>query len=421
MAVTRPFRRSARLSVLFITNFRPAPDLSAGERRLVRMCELLAEMADLRLVAYADDVRPEAGSRTRSGLSGEVRSAGNLEVRLALKARYYDLVVFEFWQTAERYLPQARQLQPHACLVVDTVDLDFVRLARGAEVGAVVDAPLSALRDRELAAYSAADALMFCSAEEESLYRQQESDPRPSVVVSIIVSAIDVMSSSDIPRVLFVGNFLHVPNVDGISWFCATAWPMIRGAIPSAVLELVGSNMSDDIRALGRLEGVHVRGFVADIAEVYGGASVVVAPLRFGAGVKGKVCEALAASIPVVTTSLGMEGLSLVPGRDLVVADDAAGLAEGTVRLLTNRDDAERIGRSGQQAVLRLCGSEAVQPGLRYLLSLSRGNKGRTLRQQLFIGPISRLLIALLPGLRWVRPSRSGRRQGMRSKEASAS
>jgi glycosyltransferase involved in cell wall biosynthesis len=137
--------------------------------------------------------------------------------------------------------------------------------------------------------------------------------------------------------VLFVGGFRHSPNVDGILWFAHDIWPAIASASPGSRLTVVGSRPPPEILALAS-ETIKVRGFIPDDAleRAYRSARVAIAPLRFGAGMKGKVAEAMRFGVPMVTTGVGAQGLADA-GDALLISDDAGGQGELVLRLL--RDD----------------------------------------------------------------------------------
>ncbi len=137
---------------------------------------------------------------------------------------------------------------------------------------------------------------------------------------------------------LFVGGFAHPPNADGVLWFAKEIFPLIREKLPDVVFYVVGSRVTEEIRALEAEEnGIVVKGFVSDeeLLRLYAGCRMVVVPLRYGAGVKGKVVEAIYNGAPIVTTSVGAEG---IPGVEdvLCIADDPADFAEQTAALYTD-------------------------------------------------------------------------------------
>jgi glycosyltransferase involved in cell wall biosynthesis len=145
------------------------------------------------------------------------------------------------------------------------------------------------------------------------------------------------------PRVVFTGALHTVPNRDGIAWFCAQIWPVIRARIPDATLEIVGARPPDDVLALAAREGISVHPDVPDVVPFLKRAAVAVVPLRIGTGSRLKVLEAMAAGRPVVGTSIGVGGLEAEAGRDLLVADGAAMFADAVVRCLSDRELAARL------------------------------------------------------------------------------
>jgi glycosyltransferase involved in cell wall biosynthesis len=132
---------------------------------------------------------------------------------------------------------------------------------------------------------------------------------------------------------LFVGNYAHPPNRDAAAWLAREILPLVRRKRPGVELQLVGSEPTPDVTALAG-PGVVVTGHVPSVAPYLAGCSVFVAPLRLGGGVRMKLLEALAAGVPVVTTTVGAAGLDAVPGRDLLVGDSSEEFAAAVVRLL---------------------------------------------------------------------------------------
>jgi glycosyltransferase involved in cell wall biosynthesis len=131
---------------------------------------------------------------------------------------------------------------------------------------------------------------------------------------------------------VFVGGFRHPPNVDAVRWFAADVFPHVRQRLRDITFHVIGGDVTPEVAALAGLPGVVVHGHVPDIAPYMDGCLVAVAPLRFGAGVKGKINLSMAHGQPVVATSCAVEGMHLVDGHDVLVADDAAALAAAVVR-----------------------------------------------------------------------------------------
>lgn len=137
---------------------------------------------------------------------------------------------------------------------------------------------------------------------------------------------------------LFVGGFAHPPNADAVLWFAREIFPAIRKELPDVKFYVVGSKVTDEIQALEQPDnGIVIKGFVSDeeLERLYASCRVVVVPLRYGAGVKGKVLEALYNGAPVITTSIGAEGIPFVD-QALKIEDTAEGFACQTTGLYQN-------------------------------------------------------------------------------------
>jgi glycosyltransferase involved in cell wall biosynthesis len=153
-------------------------------------------------------------------------------------------------------------------------------------------------------------------------------------------------------------------NVDAAVRLAEEILPRVREGVPGARLELIGTEPAARVRALAG-PGVRVRGHVVDLNAALNEAAVFVAPLRFAAGVQNKVLEAMAAGLPVVTTSEVNEGLRAMPGEHLLLADDDEGLAAAARRLLGDPAERARLGQAGRALVLERFRWEAVGERLR--------------------------------------------------------
>jgi hypothetical protein len=162
----------------------------------------------------------------------------------------------------------------------------------------------------------------------------------------------------------FVGGFRHTPNVDAVSWFIEEIFPLIQAKVPDVVFRIVGSHVPPEIESLRGRPGIEIVGFVEDTTFWLDEAAVSVAPLRYGAGMKGKVTEALSAGVPVVTTSIGAQGLGATSGLHLCIADTAKDFAETVVAALADPLAAERMGREGQRLIQEICGPDMIRRGL---------------------------------------------------------
>lgn len=150
--------------------------------------------------------------------------------------------------------------------------------------------------------------------------------------------------------VLFVGNFKHFPNVDGLLYFAGVIWPRVKEAVPDAKLVIVGNAPTPGVKRLAS-EDVKVVGRVPDMRPYYAKAAVCVIPLRSGSGTRLKLLEALSCGVPVVATSVGGEGLDIEDGANSFIADTPAEFAEKAVRLLKDKELRLRFSQAGRKFV----------------------------------------------------------------------
>lgn len=284
----------------------------------------------------------------------------------ARHAQHFDAVFLSRPFVAAAFLPVVRRYG-HARIAYYGHDLHFSRLRDEAALNG--KRWLRWIADRylrlERSVWLSADLSYYPSKREVQLVGCLE----PSATVAYLAPYhFEVMAPAPLAApggqlLLFVGNFSHQPNVDAVEWLMSEIWPMVRSALPSAELLIVGSGMSDELRRLcgtsGRAQAV---GWVSDgeLIRCYGRARVAVVPLRFGAGVKHKVVAALAHGCPVVTTSVGMQGLDDLPAGGVVVAEAPQQMVQACVRLCTDDACWLQSALAGRQAIADLFTSDAM-------------------------------------------------------------
>lgn len=151
------------------------------------------------------------------------------------------------------------------------------------------------------------------------------------------------------PALVFTGKMDFRPNVDAVLWFFTRVWPLVRAQAPQAHFYVVGKSPHPSLAPLMRDRSVTVTGYVPDILPYFGGADVYVAPLRIGGGTRLKILEAMAAGLPVVSTTLGAEGIALVDGRHALLADDPESFARAALGLLRKPSEGKALGATARQ------------------------------------------------------------------------
>lgn len=151
--------------------------------------------------------------------------------------------------------------------------------------------------------------------------------------------------------IVFLGKMSYAPNVDAVVYFANEVFPHVRALLPGAKFAIVGVSPAKEVLKLAKIPGVSVTGYVEDPYDYIERAKVVVAPLRFSAGIQNKILEAMALRKPIVTTSKGARGIEGKDRTHFVVADDPANMAKKIVELLQDRSQRELLGQQARRLV----------------------------------------------------------------------
>jgi glycosyltransferase involved in cell wall biosynthesis len=272
-------------------------------------------------------------------------------------------------------LPLLRRLAPGAELVFDSVDLHFLRERREAEARGDGAGSRAAERTRqsELALVAATERTWVVSPRERELLAELAPGARVELVSNVHEVHQDAPGLAGRSGAVFVGSFAHAPNVDAAEWLLREIWPHAHAAQPQLRLHLVGAEAPASLRALAAAPGVELHGHVADLDALLDRCRVSVAPLRYGAGVKGKVNQALARGLPVVATGCAAEGMQLAHGEDVWLAESATEVAEGILRLCRDDELWLHLRRGGFENTRRHFSPDAVRTTLRPWLQALRG------------------------------------------------
>ncbi len=302
--------------------------------------------------------RPDRYIRLLEKAGVVVQPAQGDDISELIRYGGFDLALLAFWHIGELYTPVIRVLSPRTKVVVDSVDLHFVRNARLAFVQPADDARPGLLDPstsfeivRELNAYAAADAALTVSEEEARLVNRLLGDQaNASVVPDGEDLRLSTRSFGARQGLLFVGNFRHAPNIDAINYLCRDVLPRLPKAVWKAhPISVIGNGVNDDVRqAVAGLPGVRLIGWVRSLTPHLDKARVAVVPLRYGAGTKRKLIQSLMTGLPSVTTTVGAEGLGLEDGEHALIADDPDVFASAIVRLLKDRALWQRIASAGR-------------------------------------------------------------------------
>jgi len=198
------------------------------------------------------------------------------------------------------------------------------------------------------------DLILTVSQEDKAALAEVADGPAQIEVLPIAIDPGDGPLPRDPtgPHILHLGTMFWPPNADGVLWFAREVYPRIRARLPQVRFSVVGADPPAEVRALSAQDAsIAVTGYVADAQPILQKSSVLVVPLRAGGGMRVKVLNALAQGLPVVTTTIGCEGIAVVPGRDLLVADTPEAFAEAVLRVLTDEELARTLAANGRHLV----------------------------------------------------------------------
>lgn len=384
-----------RLNVLVVSPMAPSPPRFGAQARTHGLLSNLAQHHDLTaVVLHEDGETPDTSGPAMRAYCREVTFVRNPNSvsgwrRRALQARSwvsrrtfqrhlfavpaleqtlnrvlsrqrFDVVFVNFPYLAHYSLRRSPPGDVAPAVVIDSHDIGYDLARQVATSSTRFGQRLHArfnwrkLAREELAAYSAADGVCVCSTADQ---RRLAADA-PSATTVVIPNAADVEylqprrtdPAPDGRTVLFFGLLATVPNVDGVVYFLREIWPLIAAARPDARFVVIGAHPAPAIRAHAG-PGVTILGPVDDLRPYLAAADAIVVPLRLGSGTRLKILEAWAMARPVVSTTLGAEGLGAVPGEHLLIADNSADFASAVLRVLGDPGLGAELGRAGRALV----------------------------------------------------------------------
>jgi hypothetical protein len=348
--------RNVRRRVLVLDHCTPEPDKDAGSMLVLGTMRVLQSLGcKVTFVPEDNYLFLDSYTTDLERLGIECLAAPfvtSVEQYLTAHGHEFDVVLIFRFTAVARNLGAIRRHAPHAKVIFDTVDLHFLRESREGHVRA--DARITErakrIKQDELAIIGRVDCTIVHNALEQALLARE----RPEAQVVLFGWTIDVPGTTVPfgPRhdIAFIGGYQHPPNVDAANYFASEVFPLVRRQLPDVRLHLVGSNPTAALRDL-QSDSIMVRGFVPDLKALLDGVRVTVAPLRYGAGIKGKIATSLSHGVPCVTTPLGVEGMGLEHERDVLVAESSEALAAEVVRLYQDQALWELLSRNGMAFV----------------------------------------------------------------------
>jgi sugar transferase (PEP-CTERM/EpsH1 system associated) len=299
------------------------------------------------------------------------------ELDMLLLEKHYDAVIYESALVAGNRLPEGVKC------IVDQHNIEYELLWRTYQRETnwlrkwYNRRESQLLRPIEIERCGKAD-MVVTTSERDSLLLK---NILPRSVVEVVPNGVDLEvfqcdSREEVcNQIIFTGAMNYYPNIDAVNFFAQRCWPLIQAQIPGATLLIVGSHPLPEVRRLAELPGVTVTGFVPDVRPYLAASPVAIAPLQIGSGTRFKILEALAMQKAVISTSVGCEGLSVVPGKHLLVADQPEAFAQAVITLLNNPEMRAALGTAGRALVEAEYSWERC--GARFLRALETNLKER--------------------------------------------
>ncbi|EQM68733.1 glycosyltransferase [Pseudomonas tohonis] len=383
--VDRAKDRMATRRVLILDHCTPTPDQDAGSLAAYNSLLLFREMGFQTTFIPEDNFLYVPGytdALQREGIEVLYRPfVHSVESHLKEYGERYDLVYIIRPKVVERHIALVRKYCAQAKVLFNTADLHFIRMEREAKL---LNDPVRAraagkMKQMEYSAIQAVDGTIVVSTTELEFLRQEL--PQENIYLFPLISDAPGTKVEFQPRrgIIFVGGYQHAPNVDAVLYFVNDVMPLLRQRLPGVPFHIVGSQVPAEIKAL-ECDDVVVTGYVEDLATLLDSMRVCISPLRYGAGMKGKIMTSMSHGLPVVASTIAIEGMELVHEQDILIADDPEAFADEVARLYRDEQLWQRLSTSGAELAAQRWGVEAAWTCLGAILDdiglkVSRGGR----------------------------------------------
>ena len=339
-----------RKSLLIIGAVWVEPNSSAAGKRMLQLIAQFLERDYKITFASPAQKNEKAIDLFSLGINEVVIALNNVSFDNFIKELNPNIVLFDRFMMEEQFGWRVAENCPDAIRILDTEDLHFLRKTRQQQLKkgeAFTNDALLQSDDtkREIASILRCDVSLIISTYEMDLLKSVfKIDEKILCYLPFLLDAIDEnkikkwKSFEEREHFIFIGNFFHKPNVDAVLTLKKYIWNEVREVLPKAEIHIYGAYLNPQIQQLeNKKEGFIIKGFAEDAKEVVGNTKVILAPLRFGAGIKGKLTEAMLCGTPSVTTAVGVEGMAGDFPWNGFVVDDFSNFALKSAELYTNK------------------------------------------------------------------------------------
>jgi GT2 family glycosyltransferase len=359
------------------------PDQDSGSLRMQALLEIATSLR-CKVTFVADNLeyqQPYVQALQDAGVEvlfhPYVRSIAEL---LMKRGREFDVVMLSRHYIAAQHVETVRRFAPAAAVVFDTVDLHFLREERLAALdgGRAAQISARAKRDEELRLIAKVDVTLVVSDAEQTVLKSLAPASRVMLLSNVHELSASVAPWAARSGIVFIGGFQHPPNVDAVIWYAREILPLVQARLPGVTTYIIGSQAPASVKALAG-EHLVILGHVPHVEPYFDGCRVSIAPLRYGAGVKGKVNLAMSRGVPVIATTAAIEGMHLVDGVDVLAADDAVSFADALKRAYDDEQLWNQLSAGGRANIERHFSRDVARQAMRELLAVA----GQPLRRPL--------------------------------------
>ena len=337
----------------------PTPDRDAGSARMFFILKSLAKRSRTVFLYNSNPLGPEYENLLwKEG----VETAQMVNYVRLLRDGPFEVAILSRPEIAKTFLRALRRRKPGIKIIFDMVDAYFVRFGREHEITQDANAAVQAGRYKklELELARSSDLVWCASSADKKTMRLEVSEVPIEVIPTIHPLRSRGKSFAERDHLFFCGHFAHRPNADGVKFFLEEILPLVKRSIPGIKFYVAGSNPPPEIQAFDS-DDVRVLGYVPDIEPFFHGSRVFVAPVRFGAGVKGKIGDALSYGLPLVTTIIGAEGMGLRHGYEVMIADDPEAFAKAVIEVYRDAQLWQRLSDDGYVHIEKHFSPEVVE------------------------------------------------------------
>ena len=362
-----------RKNVLVVDHHLPMPDRDSGSLRMFQILKLLRELGH-RVTFIPDNLAnifPYAAELQKRGIKVLYHPyLGKVRDYLVSHGSEFDVVILSRCQFAGKHIADVRLHAPQSRIIFDTVDLHFIRETGEARVTGDPQTERQAQETERLEyqLIDEADETWVVSRSEQRLLQKKW----PGKSIQVVSNIVDVLGSKAPFALrrdwLFIGSFQHKPNVDAVLFFVQKIYPLVRPRLPDAKFYIIGDKAPVEIVSLAD-DNIVITGLQRDARPFFDSIKLSVAPLRFGAGVKGKINQSMGLGVPVVATSIAVEGTELRNGDDILVADEPEAFARALINLYHSEELWNRLSENGLRRTRVLYSVETARKKLEVLFS----------------------------------------------------